>query len=188
MISESCKILPISSNLTAKFWKSLSGKKFKRSEIKTSVSTSLAEPCAIDRKLINSLVDFRPAPSAILAAIDTAARRICDVKPNLSSLGNRSVNLYTSTTKSIAFFQTSKFWCGRIYLIFLSSHLFTIYDLLFHRHDIQQRAVFRVQIIADGFFYLVAGDRQEFVELGVDERRFAVVERMFGDLLGSEQR
>ena len=57
----------------------------------SSVSTSLAEPCDIDRKFINSFVDFLAAPSAMFAAIETDARLIYDVKPNFSSPGNFSV-------------------------------------------------------------------------------------------------
>ena len=38
--------------------------------------TSAAEPLAIFKKFANSILDFRPWPSAILAMIDTEARCI----------------------------------------------------------------------------------------------------------------
>jgi hypothetical protein len=60
---------------------------------KISVSSSLAEPCAFDKKYVNSFDEFRAAPSAMLAGIETAALRIWEVKPNLSSLGKDSVAL-----------------------------------------------------------------------------------------------
>ena len=50
------------------------------------VSSSFSEPCAIRRNWTNEPVLSRPWPSAILAAIDAAERRICDVSPNISSL------------------------------------------------------------------------------------------------------
>lgn len=47
-----------------------SGRYSRRRAIINSVSTSLAEPCAIDKKFKNSFSDFRPAPSAIFAAME----------------------------------------------------------------------------------------------------------------------
>jgi len=64
-----------------------------RKAITSSVSTSLAEPYAIERNCKNSFSDFLPAPSATLAGMETAARRSGEVKPNFSSLGKLSVCL-----------------------------------------------------------------------------------------------
>ena len=57
------------------------------------VSNSYEEPFAICRKRAKSLFVERPAPSAILELMDTAERRICDVKPYCSDLGKRDDNL-----------------------------------------------------------------------------------------------
>ena len=43
----------------------------------------------------------------------TAARRIWEVSPNLSSLGHDWVNVYTSRASAIPSRQTSSFWCER---------------------------------------------------------------------------
>lgn len=49
-----------------------------------------------------SFFDSRALPSTILEATETAARRTCDVNPNISSFGNDFVALYTEITKSSA--------------------------------------------------------------------------------------
>ena len=51
------------------------------------VSSSLTEPWATDKWFRNSPQIERPCPSAIFAGTDTAARRICAVSPNRSSIG-----------------------------------------------------------------------------------------------------
>lgn len=51
-------------------------------------STSALEPRAYPRKRTRSRCESRPEPSAIFDGIDTAARRIRLVRPNLSELGN----------------------------------------------------------------------------------------------------
>jgi len=42
---------------------------------------------------MNSFDERRAAPSAMFAGTETAARLICEVKPNLSSFGKDSVAL-----------------------------------------------------------------------------------------------
>jgi hypothetical protein len=51
------------------------------------VCNSYNDPIAIERNLSYSRVRRRPYPSAMLDGTDTAARRICDVNPYISSLG-----------------------------------------------------------------------------------------------------
>ena len=55
------------------------------------VSNSNAEPNAISKKWINSISDFREAPSAILDDIEITARCICPAKPYFSSFGKFAV-------------------------------------------------------------------------------------------------
>ena len=47
-------------------------------------------------------------PSAMFAGMDTAARRICDVRLNCSCGGNRAVTWYIVETKVTARFHTFK--------------------------------------------------------------------------------
>ena len=60
---------------------------------KINVSNSVKDPKAILRKWRNSFCDFRPAPSAMLAGIEIADRRICDTSPNFSLCGKEFVKL-----------------------------------------------------------------------------------------------
>ena len=53
-------------------------------------------------KCAKSLSELRPAPSAMFDGIETAARVIWDTKLNFSSIGKDAVNLYISSTRSIA--------------------------------------------------------------------------------------
>lgn len=64
---------------------------------------------AIILKCAWSLVVFREVPSAIFEAIETAARCICDINPNLSAGGNFSVILYTHPASKRACCQHSNF-------------------------------------------------------------------------------
>ena len=97
------------------------------------VSNSAALPWAICRKLMNYFLLFLAAPSAILLGIDTAARRICETKPNFSSAGKFAVILYIPVTKLRDRFHTSKLWCGfpilipPLQLVTFHSSLVTIY-------------------------------------------------------------
>jgi hypothetical protein len=56
------------------------------------VSISANEPRAIATCRRNSRVEVRAFPSAMFDATDTAARRIWEVIPNISRLGNLSVS------------------------------------------------------------------------------------------------
>jgi hypothetical protein len=53
---------------------------------------SAAEPSAREMNWTNSPVVWRARPSAMLDKMETAARRICEVSPNLSSAGNSLVD------------------------------------------------------------------------------------------------
>jgi len=53
----------------------------KRVAITKNASSSDNEPLAMLKKRINSTVPFRAHPSAMFAGTDTAARRICIVRP-----------------------------------------------------------------------------------------------------------
>lgn len=46
------------------------------------------------RKWANSASVWREAPSTMFAGTDTAARRICEVRPNISAFGNAAVASY----------------------------------------------------------------------------------------------
>jgi hypothetical protein len=69
-------------------------------------STSEEEPRAICKNLTNSPSDRRPQPSAILAPIETAARRSWLVNPYISSRGKDLEASYTASDKSYALRQT----------------------------------------------------------------------------------
>jgi len=62
-------------------------------------SSSQAEPIAICRKRPSSASPLRPQPSAMLAPIDAAARRIWAANPYSSSLGKFLVWTYTFSGK-----------------------------------------------------------------------------------------
>ncbi len=62
-------------------------------------STSLAEPDATRRNCANSRSPRRELPSAMFAAIETAARLTCAVRPNCSSRGKLAVFAYVSSTR-----------------------------------------------------------------------------------------
>src|SRR6184192_1635601 len=55
-----------------------------------------------------SALPRRRNPSAILAGIETAARRICCDNPYVSVLGKPAVNAYTASTNSCAFRHTNR--------------------------------------------------------------------------------
>ena len=57
----------------------LAGASSTRCDNRRCVSNSFSEPCATRRNWTNSPRPSRPCPSAIFAATDTAARRICEV-------------------------------------------------------------------------------------------------------------
>ena len=67
-------------------------------EINNSVSSSLNDPIAILRKLWNSFLECRPAPSEMFAGIETAALLIWEMMPNFSLDGNWAVIKYSSLT------------------------------------------------------------------------------------------
>src|SRR5260221_11185548 len=69
-------------------------------------STSLAEPIAVCRNLAKSRSVDLTQPSAMLAAMDAAARRIWEVKPNRSAEGKSAVAAYTANVTACAFSQT----------------------------------------------------------------------------------
>src|SRR5579864_70307 len=69
-------------------------------------STSEEEPRAICKNLTNSPSDRRPQPSAILAPMETAARRSWLVRPYISSRGKDREASYTASDKSYALRQT----------------------------------------------------------------------------------
>ncbi len=62
-------------------------------------STSLADAAEILRNLANALSLPAELPSAMLAAMEIAALRICAVNACLSSLGKFAVLRYTASTK-----------------------------------------------------------------------------------------
>jgi len=72
-------------------------------------TSSIREPYAISTNRANSVDDERMLPSAIFDEIETAARRIWLVSPNLSSLGNRAETAYIQSARSTANCQTSSF-------------------------------------------------------------------------------
>lgn len=76
---------------------------------KISVSNSLTEPRVILKKFKNSFCDLRPAPSAMLAGTDMAARLSCEVSPNVSLRGKLLVIIYISLTRLKLYFQAFKF-------------------------------------------------------------------------------
>ncbi len=86
--------------------------KFNSLDSSSNVSNSLIEPSAMYKNCTNSFFDFLAAPSAILTGTETAALRICETRPNFSSLGNIAVALYTSFTNTKLSFQASRFLCG----------------------------------------------------------------------------
>ena len=73
------------------------------------------------RKWMNSFFSFLDAPSAMFTGTDTAALRICDVKPKRSSLGNSLVTLYKTFTSSKLFIQEFRFLCGFINVFYRKS-------------------------------------------------------------------
>ncbi len=83
-----------------------------------SVSNSVIEPSEMFKKWINSLGPFLAAPSAIFTGMDTAARLICDIKPNRSSDGKEFVTEYISFTNSKLFIHAFNFLCGFIFSLF----------------------------------------------------------------------
>jgi len=66
-------------------------------------SSSLADPRAICRNRLNSRSDRRPHPSAMLAAMEAAARRSWLVSPYISSFGNLCVSLYIASVSRVSF-------------------------------------------------------------------------------------
>src|SRR4051812_8024707 len=70
---------------------------------------SKSEPVAISTNLAKSARERRALPSAMLEEIETAARRIWFVKPNLSASGKDRVREYTKSANSIERCQTSSF-------------------------------------------------------------------------------
>jgi len=106
----------------------------------SKVSSSLAEPSAMYRNCCSSLSDLLAEPSAIFTGIEVQALRICEVSPNLSSIGNFEVTEYRVLTKSKLCFHASRFWCGFISEVVklfedtnikLKVNLFSTYDLRF---------------------------------------------------------
>jgi hypothetical protein len=67
-----------------------------------------SEPCAIGRNCANSAVDLLAWPSAMLQGTETAARLICETRPNFSSLGNCCVRTYTCFTNRMPFCYTKR--------------------------------------------------------------------------------
>src|ERR1041385_1883894 len=78
-----------------------------RRAISACATTSNTEPTAISRNRANSVRDEREDPSARFDPTETAARRICEASPNLSSCGKVWVNRYTTSLKSMALCQAS---------------------------------------------------------------------------------
>ncbi len=70
------------------------------------VSNSNDEPNAMLKNCRNSLLDFLPQPSAMFDGIETAARVICDIKPNLSDCGKSLVISNIVLESNIAAFHT----------------------------------------------------------------------------------
>ena len=81
---------------------------FSSRDMQSSVSISKEEPIDMSINRDSSLSELRPQPSEIFVGIDTAARCICDISPNVSDLGYLAVKLYMSFTKQIDFCQTIK--------------------------------------------------------------------------------
>ena len=72
-------------------------------------TTSKREPVAISMNRAKSGCDERELPSAMFAEMETAARRIWLVRPNLSASGKFRVREYTTSANSMALCQTSSF-------------------------------------------------------------------------------
>lgn len=81
---------------------------------RSNVSNSLAEPKAMYKNCWSSLSERLADPSAILTGTEVQALLICEVKPNLSSIGNLEVSRYIFLTSAKLCFHTSRFWCGFI--------------------------------------------------------------------------
>lgn len=82
------------------------------------------------------MVLFLINPSAIFDGTETAHLLICDDKPYFSSAGKSTVVLYTTSTKSIAFCQTSKSLYDTITLIYyIFLNLCSLYITLGHDHS-----------------------------------------------------
>ena len=60
---------------------------FNRTAMMYCVSTSAKEPKATEMNCNNSLLLFLALPSAMVEGTETAALRICELSPNLSSPG-----------------------------------------------------------------------------------------------------
>jgi hypothetical protein len=82
-------------------------------EINNWVSGSLNDPFATLKNRANSLLLLRAAPSAMLLGMETAALRICVVKPKSSSFGKVRVAAYTEVTRDMDCRHASRFSCGR---------------------------------------------------------------------------
>lgn len=78
------------------------------------VFNSLADPKEMYKNCSNSLSDRLAEPSAIFTGTEVQALRICELNPNLSSIGNFEVKAYNFLTKAKLLFHASKFWCGFI--------------------------------------------------------------------------
>ena len=92
-----------------------------RIAIISCVSSSLAEPAAILKYLMNSLRLPRAAPSAILEGMDKAHFLIWSDIHRRSSGGNSAVRLWIFAHKSTDSIQTSRFlwlWKLRYWLLF----------------------------------------------------------------------
>jgi hypothetical protein len=76
---------------------------------KDNVSLQFVERSPGDREVVQECAaSIATRPSAIFAGIATAARRICELRPNLSWSGNRAVTRYVLSLNPNALCQTSK--------------------------------------------------------------------------------
>src|ERR1700722_18565551 len=90
--------------------KSFSSIIFLRFAMNRQATTSTADRSEYPRKLLKTALVWPVQPSAILSTTESAARLICEVRMNNSSLGKLLlVRIFISSDKSRAFCHTCKF-------------------------------------------------------------------------------